>query len=194
MALRQLQLVTDRARQINFVTIRLDPNAGPEAAALVRAQVRARFPGFSAETSGEVMRRNIAIQAANAMSLATSLVGLVIGAIGITNTILMNVLERRHEIAVLLALGWRRTRVMKMIVAESTLLSAFGGLGGLAAGVVALRVLQSDAWFQGRIETGASGWLLAGAMAVSLGLGVLCGMYPAWRGTRVPILEGLYHE
>jgi len=194
MALEQLQAVTDRPDQVNFAALRLAPEAGPRGADAVRELVRARFPGFSAETSGEAVRRNIAIQAAKAMSLATSLVGLIVGAIGITNTVLMNVLERRREIAVLLALGWRRARVMRLLVAESALVSAAGGLAGLAAGVLALRALQSASWFEGRIETDAGPWLLAGALAASLVLGVACGLYPAWRGTRIPIVEGLGHE
>ena len=194
MALRQLQDVTAREGQVNFVTLRLKPDAGPKALDEVRAQVRSRFAGLSAETSGEVVRRNIAIQAAKAMSLATSLVALVIGAVGITNTVLMSVLERRHEIAVLLALGWRRARVMKMIVIESTVLSALGGLTGIVVGFFALRALQWASWFRGKVDTEANGWLLVSALLLSVCLGTLCGLYPAWRGARVPVIEGLYHE
>ena len=194
MALRQLQAATSREDQINFVTLRLKPGAGPNALNQVRAEVRSRLSGFTAETSGDLLRRNVAIQAAKAMSLATSLVALVIGAIGITNTILMSVLERRHEIAVLLALGWRRARVMKMIVIESTLLSAVGGLTGVMLGVLTLRALQWSPWFRGKIDTDASLFLLASALLLSVCLGALCGLYPAWRGARVPVIEGLYHE
>jgi putative ABC transport system permease protein len=194
MTLRQLQSVTGREDQVNFVTLKLKPGAGPEALDAVRAEVRRRFSGFSAETSGEVVRRNIAIQAAKAMSLATSLVALVIGAVGITNTVLMSVLERRHEIAVLLALGWRRTRIVKMIVIESALLSVVGGLTGVVIGFAALHALQWASWFRGKIDTQASVWLLGSAVLLSVCLGALCGLYPAWRGVRTPVIDGLYHE
>lgn len=194
MSLRQVQVVTAREGQVNFATLRLKPGTGPADQDEVRATIRSRFTGLSAETSGEVTRRNIAIQAAKAMSLATSLVALVIGAVGITNTVLMSVLERRHEIAVLLALGWRRARVMRMIVAESTVLSSVGGLAGAAAGFFTLRALQSAPWFRGKIETDASGWLMGSALLLTMCLGALCGLYPAWRGARLPVVEGLYHE
>ncbi len=194
MALRQLQNVTARGHQVNFAALRLISGAGPGAIDEVRALVRTRFSGFTAETSGELVRRNIAIQAAKAMSLATSLVALIIGAVGITNTVLMSVLERRHEIAVLLALGWHRRRVVRMIVAEATLLSALGGLLGVAAGSAALRALQWAPWFRGKIDTDPGSWLLASALLLSIGLGALCGLYPAWRGARLPVIEGLAHE
>jgi putative ABC transport system permease protein len=194
MSLRQAEAVTAREGQVNFAALRMKPGAGSAAQDELRATIRTRFPGLSAETSGELIRRNVAIQAANAMSLATSLVALVIGAVGITNTVLMSVLERRHEIAVLLALGWRRARVMRMIVTESTVLSTLGGLAGVAAGHFTLRALQWAPWFRGKIETDASAWLLCSALALSVCLGALCGLYPAWRGARLPVIEGLYHE
>jgi putative ABC transport system permease protein len=194
MTLGELQSATARDGEVNFATLRLRAGAGEGAADEVRRQVRTRFAGFTAETTGEVVRRNVAIQAAKAMSLATSLVALAIGAVGIINTVLMSVIERRREIAVLLALGWRRSRVVKMIVLESTLLSGFGGLGGIAAGCLALWALQQASWFSGKIETSASGWLLAAAVLLSVILGAACGVYPALRGARVPVVEGLHHD
>jgi len=194
MALHQMQAATAHGDYINFVTLRLKPGAAPNALDRVRAEVRDRFTGFSAETAGDLLHRNVAIQASKAMSLATSLVAFVIGGIGITNTVLMSVLERRHEIAILLALGWRRARVMKMIVSESTLLSVVGGVAGVALGVLTLRGLQWSSWFRGKIETDPSLWLLGSALLLSLCLGALCGLYPAWRGAQVPVIEGLYHE
>jgi putative ABC transport system permease protein len=194
MALQQLQDVAGRDGQVNFVALRLQNDAGPSALGDVRAAVLSRFSGFSAETSGELVRRNIAIQAARAMSLATSIVALAIGAIGITNTVLMSVLERRHEIAVLLALGWHRRRVVGMIVAEATLLSALGGIVGSVAGWAALRAFQWAPWFRGKIDTTAGAGLLASALVLSICLGAICGVYPAWRGSRLPVVEGLSHE
>jgi putative ABC transport system permease protein len=194
MAMHVMQDVTAREEEVNFVSLRLAADAGPAVVDEVRAQVRSRFRGLHAETSGEVVRRNLAIQAAKAMTLATSLVALLIGAVGISNTVLMSVLERRHEIAVLLALGWRRTRLMKMIVLESTLLSALGGATGILAGDLVLRALQWAPSFRGKLETEANGWLLLSALLLAAGLGALCGLYPAWRGSRVLVIEGLYHE
>jgi putative ABC transport system permease protein len=194
MSLRQLQIVTGRDGLVNFLTLKLRPGIGPGAAEQVDAWVHAHLNGFGAYTSGEVVDRNIAVQAAKAMSLATSLVALIVGAVGITNTVLMSVLERLHEIAVLLAVGWRRARVVKMILIESMLLSFVGGLAGVAIGVLALRLLQLAPWFRGKIETDAGAALLGSALLISMILGALGGLYPALRGSRMSVLEGLHHE
>lgn len=194
MPLRKLQEATDRNDSINFVSIKLKPGSGTTTVAQVQAEVRRRFKGFSAETTGEVVRHNLAIQAVKAMCLATSLVALVIGAIGITNTVLMSVFERVHEIAILLAVGWRRFRIMKLILFESMLLSIVGGLAGIALGFLTLHSLQFASWFRGKIETSADLTSLALALILSIALGALGGIYPAWRGSRTSPGEGLRHE
>ncbi len=194
MSLKQLQAVTGREGLVNSILLKLKPDAGPEAANQVRALVRERLNGFGAYSAGEAVRHNIGIQAAKAMSLATSLIALVIGSVGIMNTILMSVIERLHEIAVLLALGWRRARILKMILIESVLVSLIGGLLGIALGLLALHGLELAPWFRGKIETEPTGALLAMALLISVGMGAFGGLYPAWRGARVLIVEGLHHE
>lgn len=194
MPLHQLQEATDRKDSINYVSLKLKPGSGSEAALQVRDAVRSRFKGFSAETTGEVIRRNIAVQAVKAMCLATSLVALVIGGVGIMNTVLMSVIERIQEIAILLAVGWRRSRIMKLILFESILLSFAGGIAGTALGYLALQSLQFASWFRGKIETNADTTSLVSALILSVALGALSGIYPAWRGSRTSAVEGLHHE
>jgi len=194
MSLHQLQSVTGREGLVNLVSLKLNRGAGLEAVEQVRNLVSQRFPGFSAYTSGELVRQNITIQVAKAMSLATSLVALAVGLVGITNTILMSVLERLHEIAVLLALGWRRARVLKMILIESILLSSVGGLVGLLLGLLALHGLQMASWFRGKIETAPVAAVVYSSLIIAVAMGALGGLYPAWRSTRIPVIRGLHHE
>ena len=194
MSLRQLQSITGREGLVNLVSLKLNPGVVPETVEQVRDLIRERFHGFSAYTSGELVRQNITIQVAQAMSLATSLVALVVGLVGITNTILMSVIERLHEIAVLLALGWRRARVLKMILIEAILLSSIGGLVGILLGFLALHALQMAPWFRGKIETAPVAAVMYSALIISLCMGALGGLYPAWRSTRIPVIEGLHHE
>jgi putative ABC transport system permease protein len=194
MTLRQLQEVTGREGLVNFVMLKFKPGAGPEVAEQVRAHVRDRLGGFGAYTAGEVVDRNIGIQVAKAMSLATSLVALIVGAVGITNTVLMSVIDRLHEIALLLAVGWRRSRIVRMILIESVFLSLIGRLVGILMGVLALRALQLAPWFRGKIETEPTMVLMFAALLASLVLGALGGVYPAWRGARVAIVSELHHE
>ena len=80
-----------------------------------------------------------------AMSWGTSLLAILVGVLGVMNTMLMTVFERTHEICVLLAVGWTRGRIMRMILYESALLGLFGGVVGVAIGAIGVKVLSADA-------------------------------------------------
>jgi len=128
------------------------------------------------------------------MSLATSLIALVVGAVGVMNTILMSVFERLQEIGVLLAIGWRRARIMRMILFESLLLSFVGGTAGCGLGLVATHMLQTSPWIRGKLEGEFSPMLLGGALLIALALGALGGFYPAWLGSRMSPMTALRHQ
>ena len=68
-----------------------------------------------------------------AMSWGTSLLAVLVGVLGVMNTMLMTVFERTQEICVLLAIGWRRGRIVRMILWESALLGLLGGIAGCRA-------------------------------------------------------------
>ena len=62
------------------------------------------------------------------MSWSTSLLAIIVGVLGVMNTMLMTVFERTHEIGILLAVGWRKRRIVYMVLCESALLGLLGGL------------------------------------------------------------------
>ncbi len=194
LTLPQLQQVTENEGKVNFFNLRLDPGTTPAELEDLRAAIRARFPGFSAFTAGEVAQNNSAIRVAKAMSWATSLLALLVGAVGVMNTVLMSVFERTHEIGVLLAIGWRRSRIVRLILYESMVLSLSGGIAGSALGFAAVKLLQWSPILRGKIEGEVSPGLFAVALSVALGLGMLGGLYPAYRGSRLPPGEALRYE
>ena len=69
------------------------------------------------------------------MSWITSAIAIIIGAVGMLNTMIMSVSERTREIGILRAIGWRKRRIVRMILVESVLLSLSGGLIGTIGGV-----------------------------------------------------------
>jgi putative ABC transport system permease protein len=192
--LAELQEVTDRQGMVNFFNVRLTPGTTPEQVEELRRTIKAQGKGLNAFAAGEIGRTNAGIQIAKAMSLATSLIALVVGAVGIMNTILMSVFERLHEIGVLLALGWRRSRIRWMILCESLVLSLVGGLVGCALGVAAVRLLQISPWIRGKLEGQVDLPLLGVALLIALALGALGGLYPAWLGSRMSPVTALRHE
>jgi len=194
MALPQLQRITENVGKVNFLNLRLAPGTTPQELEALRATIKGRYPGFNAFTAGEVAQNNTAIQVAKAMSWATSLLALLVGAVGVMNTVLMSIFERTHEIGILRAIGWRRSRIMRLILCESVALSALGGGAGIVLGFAAVKVLQAMPFMRGKIEGEVSLALFGIAFAVALGLGVLGGLYPAYRGSRLDPTEALRYE
>jgi len=194
MTLPQMQLVTDNPNKVNFINLRLDPGVDEAGIAGLKKTIKEKFPGFNAFKASELASTNTGVQVTKAMGWATSVIALVVGAIGMMNTIFMSVFERMHEIGILLAIGWRRTRILRMILCESLALSIIGGVVGSLLGYVAVRGLEATSILRGRLEGDMSPQLFGMAFLVALSLGILGGLYPAWRGSRMPPSAALRYE
>ncbi len=189
-----MQALTDRKEMVNFFDVRMDPNTKPEELEQLRLAVKEKFKGLTAFNPGSVAQSNVGIQIAKAMSLATSIIALVVGAVGVMNTILMSVFERLREIGVLLAIGWRRGRILRMILLESLALSFVGGVLGCLMGVAGVNALQASPWIRGKLMGEVSPTLLGVAMLIAFALGAVGGLYPAWVGSRMSPVNALRHE
>jgi putative ABC transport system permease protein len=121
----------------------------------------------------------------NGMSWGTSLLAVLVGVLGVTNTMLMSVFERKQEIAILLAIGWKRSRIVRMILLEAAMLGLFGGIIGVGLGVVGVQLMKSAPAIRGLLEPDLSLNLILMAIAMSVCVGVLSGFYPAWRSSRL---------
>ena len=194
MRLPQLQELTDQPGKVNFVNVKLTQGIDDAARDEVRRQIGATWPGFRAFTAGQVASRNAAVQTVKAMSWATSAIALGVGAVGVMNTMLMSVFERIPEIGILLAMGWRRRRIVWMIVCESAALGVAGGVLGIAAGLVAVSWLEHTALVRGKIAPELDARLFAVALLIAIGLGVIGGASPALRGARMRPTQALKHQ
>ena len=81
--------------------------------------------------TGEFAEQMPDMEAMDAMMVAISFLAIFVGGLGVMNTMLMAVLERTREIGVLRALGWRRRRILGMILQEAVLLGVLGGVTGI---------------------------------------------------------------
>ncbi|MGH8046495.1 MAG: ABC transporter permease, partial [Chthoniobacterales bacterium] len=120
-----------------------------------------------------------------AMSWGTSLLAVLVGVLGVMNTMLMTVFERTHEICILLALGWRRGRIVRMVLLESALLGLLGGIVGVLLGVVGVKILVTAPAIQGLLEADLSPGLLVVSIGIAVLVGLMSGLYPAWRSSRL---------
>jgi putative ABC transport system permease protein len=190
-SLSDAQVLLSKPHQVALYTLRLKPGADVEE---LRRKIERRIPDLTTSQSDQVANTQETIQMVRGFAWGIAFIAILIGAVGMMNTVLMSVFERTREIGVLRSLGWRRGRVLGLIVGESLALSLIGGLTGTALGVAAVRALGSSpatgGLLQGRFSTG----LFIQALVVALVLGALGGFYPAWRASQLTPLEALRYE
>jgi putative ABC transport system permease protein len=131
------------------------------------------------------------------MNDAVNVLTLLIAGFGIVVTLLASVLERTREIGILRSIGMKRSQVSGLVIIESALIGAAGGVLGSAAGVIT-GWINLEGFF--RIDFGSSLAYhvhypsIASALLLSTGLSMLAGVYPAWRAAKINVTEALAYE
>jgi putative ABC transport system permease protein len=131
---------------------------------------------------------------AQASAWGTSSIALLIGILGIANTMAMSVFERTREIGILRALGWKRRQVLMLIQLEAAALGLGGGILGIVFGLCGLHVLAALPQTASIVSSSVSWLLLAEALGIAILAGLIAGALPAWRGARLSPVEALRHD
>lgn len=194
MTLDQAQAVTDKVGKVNVLNIQLDASASESDIQLIKDQVRTQLHGYGAITSGELVSQNAIVRISKAMSHATILIASLVGALVVFNTMLMSISERTREIGLLLALGWQRSTIIKLIVSESVILTLVGGGIGIGLGFGITWGLEHLELMRGKIDAVFSAGFLLSVLALSVLLGVGGGLYPAIKAARLLPARALRQE
>jgi ABC-type antimicrobial peptide transport system permease subunit len=190
-ALRDAQSLFGQPRKVSFLGVRLkDPN---KADALIE-DIESRFPEVSLSKASEFAEDLGDIQMLRASTWGIATMALVVGGLGMANTMVMSVMERTREIGVLRALGWRKQRVLWMIVRESVALCLLGSAVGIVVGLALGLLLNQVPAVKGFLRLRYSSGLFVQAIGTALLLGVVGGIYPAWRASRLRPVEALRYE
>ena len=165
-----------------------------EAAVEAVRQVLAATVNPAAPNEVKVSRPSDALAAArasdaalNGLLLGLGAVALLVGGVGVANTMVVSVLERRAEIGLRRALGATGGQICQQFLAESLLLA---GMGGLAGAAVATLVTAAWSWWRSW-PVAMPLWALAGGVVVTLLVGAVAGLYPAVRAARLAPTEAL---
>ena len=168
-----------------------DIKARIESKLAANHRVRPDDLDFSVITSDQIMEIVGTILFSIQLVLAlVTLIASFVGAIGIANTMFMNVLERIREIGILKAVGATRSDILAIFLVESAIIGFAGGLIGLLLGYGLLQVLVDffavPAFLRLRI--------IAFVFVFSIGTGVLAGFLPAWRAAKMDPVEALRYD
>ncbi|MFZ1937570.1 MAG: ABC transporter permease [Terracidiphilus sp.] len=198
MPLDQLQLLSSVQGKVSTIDVRLKPAPSGESwdtyVKQAQAQIQAALPGLRAVPAAERASNNQFVKLAQASAWGTSTLALLIGILGIANTMMMSVFERTSEIGTLRAMGWKRGKVLLLIQLEAGTLGIGGGIAGVLLGWCVLRVLAALPQTATFVSTAIQWPLIGEAMGIALLAGLMAGALPAWRAGRLSPVDALYHE
>lgn len=193
MPLPELQRLMDRQGEVTAFLIVAEYSDGPSLEDL-QQRIADLAPNLEVLPARELVDSAIELRMARAVAWMTSTVALLVGTIGMINTMLTAVFERTRELAVLRAIGWRKWSVMKMILCESIVLALIGAVVGSLAAVGLTRLLGALPISERLVAGGIAPEVVLQGFAVALFVGVAGGLYPAFRAARLAPTEGLHHE
>jgi len=180
----------------NFVMAQARPGMMDEAVEEIRDLLRRRRrvafdkpDNFGISTSDQIISQFQAITSGVfALMVAISSVGLLIGGIGVMNIMLVSVTERTREIGVRKALGARRRDIIIQFLIEAATLTGIGGVVGILVGAGIALLIRAI------MPTYIPLWSPVVGFVVSVGLGVVFGLWPAWKAARLNPIEALRYE
>jgi putative ABC transport system permease protein len=190
--LETVQAIGNKEGAVTLAYVTVESGEDPDAVAAAITDAVPEVVTISDSSEyGQVDQGFVLIDAANT---AISLLAILIGGIGVMNTMVMAIFERTREIGILRAVGWARRRVLSMILLESTVLCLVAAVVGSAFGVgITVAVTQIPA-VSGFVVPAYPWSVFLKAVAVALLVGVLGAVYPAVRATRLTPMEALRYE
>jgi len=190
-SLRDAQSFAGRPRKVTLYMVKIKD---PLKAAGVVLKINEEMPGVHAALTGEFAEQMPDLENADRFFNAISLMAIIVGGLGVLNTMLMSVHERTREIGVLRAVGWGRRTVLSMILKESLILALLGGATGILIAFGLVGMMNQLPYIGGVMEAKWQWDVFVRALWVALSLGLIGGLYPAYRATRMQPVEALRYE
>jgi putative ABC transport system permease protein len=134
------------------------------------------------------------IRVMDALNLAVSTLAILLGAIAVMNTMIMAVFERTRELGILRAVGWRGSRIMRLVLTEALFLCLVAAAVGTVLGVLATRGVMLIEAVRGFLEPTYSLDVFVRAVVIASAVGLVGALYPAYRAVRLSPMEALRHE
>jgi putative ABC transport system permease protein len=183
--------------KVDQFIVALKPGLDPAVEAKRIGERYGRRQHIAVETAAD-FRNKVSRLASDAFALfdVLGLIGVIIAALGVVNTLMMNVFERQREIGGLRSLGMTQGQVARMVLAESGAMGVIGGAFGTVFGFFLARVFLLGVQEIGgyTVTYHPSYTALAIGWGIALAVSQAAALYPAWKAARVRIIEAIQHE
>jgi len=201
--LADVQELSERPRAVSEIQIRTDlPEARTNPGALRQlchaiealSDPQGQPLGLKALPTTEYVNSDANLRLATATAWGTSMLAIVLSLFITLNTMLVSVLERTKEFGMLRAVGWRRARIVWMILGESIVIGLLAAVVGTLGAWCLVTVLASWPSLQSIIHSQLSPMAVLCGASITVAAGIAGSFYPAYRGASISPTEALRHE
>ena len=189
--LEDAQVISKHPHQANAFLLKLSDGQDAEE---MRDRIEQRFPDLTATLSADFTESQEMLSMVTGFTWAVSFLAVIIGGVGVMNTVLMSIFERTREFGTLRAIGWRPIRVLALVLGESVILCGIGGMVGAALGVGVVELVKQVPFAGSLFPTTFSLDLFAQGIGTALALGLVGGLYPSWRASRLLPAEAMRYD
>jgi putative ABC transport system permease protein len=187
-----VQAIAQRPNEVTTLGVIVEVGQTPKA---VVKSLERRFPGVTAVIEpGQAVTIDTSSRLIVTAGWIFSLLALIIGGIGVTNTMAMAVFERIREIGIMRAVGWSSARIAALIVSEAIGIGLIALAVGLLGGWGAAVLFTNHSSLSSLTEADFTGSVFAWGLAFALGVALIGALYPAWRAISLTPIEALRRE